>query len=77
MAAKFAAFAHQEEPVQRLSNLDNIQAKFKAGMKLWDTATQMIFKDVDDSFPEYLVKNKDRFKGMIGVPDGLTSVRTV
>lgn len=77
MAAKFAAFAHQEEAVQLLSNLDNIQSKFKAGMKLWDTATQMIFKDVDDSFPEYLVKNKDRFKGMIGVPDGPTSVRVV
>jgi beta-1,4-mannosyl-glycoprotein beta-1,4-N-acetylglucosaminyltransferase len=75
MAAKFAAFAHQEEPVQLLSNLDNIRTKFRAGMKLWDTATQMAFKDVDDSFPEYVVQNVGKFRHMIGIPDGPNSVR--
>lgn len=61
---KFSAFSHQEAAVQRWNNLEQIKMRFATGGELFGEG-KMNLRELDASFPEYVLKNRDRFSHMI------------
>jgi beta-1,4-mannosyl-glycoprotein beta-1,4-N-acetylglucosaminyltransferase len=64
ISMKMTAFAHQEPSVQRHNNVRDLQEKFRTGSGIFGGV--MVYRPIDESFPEYLVKNVSKFQHLIG-----------
>jgi beta-1,4-mannosyl-glycoprotein beta-1,4-N-acetylglucosaminyltransferase len=60
---KMKAFSHQEPAVQKWNDLGLLEENLKRGIGVFGGA--MVFEALDDSFPRYLLENRERFKGMV------------
>ncbi len=63
---KMDAFSHQEAAVQRFNNLTLVQENLKKSVGVF--GGRMSFEKLDDTWPEYLVKNQEKFRHLIGPP---------
>ena len=62
---KITSFAHQELNNEKYTNTSEIEKKIKSGQDLFDR--HYVYKPIpiDDTFPEYIVKNQDKYKHLI------------
>lgn len=68
ISQKMTAFAHQEQSVQKYNNVESLTNAFNAGSGIFGGV--MVYRALDGSFPEYLVKNASKFRHLIGPPAG-------
>jgi beta-1,4-mannosyl-glycoprotein beta-1,4-N-acetylglucosaminyltransferase len=66
---KMTAFAHQEPSIQKYNNLELMTKAFKSGSGIFGGVN--VYQPVDDRFPEYLIKNIQKFRHLIGPPEEL------
>lgn len=62
---KIESFAHTEHNREKYKNSDEIKEKMTSGEDIFERNYKMDFVELDNSFPEYLLKNKDRFSEYI------------
>ena len=62
---KIVAYSHQEYNTKEFTNIDYIEKKISAGEDLFKRNIKYKVIDIDNTFPEYIVKNKDMFKNWI------------
>ena len=62
---KIKSYAHQEFNKSEFTNLDNIEKKILKGEDLFNRNIKYKIIEVDETFPEYIFKNKKKFKDWI------------
>ena len=62
---KIKSGAHQEENNEKYTNLEKIEEKIKNNVDLFERAYKYEKIELDESFPEYILKNKSKFKPWI------------
>ncbi len=62
---KIISYSHQEYNKEIFTNLKNIEGKISRGEDLFDRNINYKKVDIDNSFPDYIVKNKNKFKNWI------------
>ena len=62
---KIQSYAHQEFNTSKFTNLENIEKKILSGKDLFDRNYKYEIVNLDESFPEYIIKNKNKFKEWI------------
>jgi len=62
---KIMAYAHQEFNKKKFTDVENIKIKINEGNDLFDRNIKYKTVQIDGSFPEYIVKNKEKFKDWI------------
>ena len=62
---KIKSYAHQEFNNPKFTDLKNIEKKISMGKDLFDRNIQYNIVELDESFPEYVFKNKNKFKDWI------------
>jgi beta-1,4-mannosyl-glycoprotein beta-1,4-N-acetylglucosaminyltransferase len=62
---KIKSYAHQEFNISKFTNLENIEKKILSGQDLFDRNYKYEIVNLDESFPEYIIKNKNKFKEWI------------
>jgi len=67
MVRKLESFSHQEHNTPELNNAEVLKHKLETGQCLWNNNEGDTWKfiDIDLSHPEYLFKNKEKFKHLI------------
>ncbi len=65
---KMTAFAHQEAEVQKYNNLDSMKGVFRSGGGIFGGTN--VYLELDSRFPKYVLENRDKFKHLIGPPEG-------
>lgn len=65
---KMSAFSHQEAEVQKHNNLDSMREIFRSGGGVFGGVN--VYLELDNSFPKYVVENREKFKHLIGPPEG-------
>lgn len=63
VAQKMSAFSHQEPDVQQWNNRARLEADLAKGIGVF--GSPMTFEKLDDSFPEYLIKNRGKFEHLL------------
>lgn len=63
--AKIEAFAHDEYNTNEFKNKEALQQKIKAGKDLFGRGLDYKFIELDDSFPDYILENRDKLKHLI------------
>jgi beta-1,4-mannosyl-glycoprotein beta-1,4-N-acetylglucosaminyltransferase len=63
--AKIEAFSHEEYNTEEFKNKAALQEKIRNGKDLFGRDLYYIFIPLDDSFPEYVLNNKDKFRHLI------------
>jgi beta-1,4-mannosyl-glycoprotein beta-1,4-N-acetylglucosaminyltransferase len=62
---KLEAFAHTEYNKEEFKNKNAVLEAINNGKDLFGRGFEYSFIDLDDSFPPYVIKNKERFKHLI------------
>jgi len=62
---KIISYSHQEYNTEEFTNVNLIKEKISLGQDLFKRKINYEKIDIDDSFPEYIVKNKEMFKDWI------------
>ena len=64
---KLDSFSHQECNTPKLNNEEVLKHKLEIGQSLWSNEPHDLwpFMEIDDSFPEYVQKNKEQFSHLI------------
>ena len=62
---KIISYSHQEYNKEEFTNTDLIKKRISLGEDLFQRKIQYKIVDIDESFPEYIYKNKDKFKTWI------------
>ena len=62
---KIKSFAHGEFNTKGITNIENIETKIKKGQDIFERGHVLKKVDLDFSFPEYIVKNKEKLKKWI------------
>ena len=65
ISKKIKSFAHGEFNTANFSNKENIEEKIKMGKDIFDRNISYKKVAVDNSFPKYIVDNKEKFKDWI------------
>ena len=65
ISKKIKSFAHGEFNKENISNEENIKLKIERGQDIFDRGYSLKKVEVDQSFPEYILKNKDKLKEWI------------
>lgn len=60
---KIESFSHQEYNNERIKT--NIKTNIETGLDLFNRDLKMIKVDIDDSYPEYILNNIEKFKHLI------------
>ncbi len=62
---KILSYAHQEFNIPKFNSLENIEKKISSRMDLFDRKIQYKVIDLDNTFPNYILRNKEKFKDWI------------
>ncbi len=62
---KIISYSHQEYNTENFTNIDLIKKRISLGEDLFQRKIEYKKVDIDDTFPEYIIKNKDMFKNWI------------
>ena len=62
---KIISYSHQEYNKEEFTNTDMIKKRISSGKDLFQRKIEYKKVDIDESFPEYIYKNKDMFKNWI------------
>ena len=62
---KITSYSHQEYNTKEFTNIDSIRKKISLGKDLFNRKISYKKLEIDKSFPEYIVKNKEKFKDWI------------
>ena len=62
---KIISYSHQEYNKEEFTNIDLIKNRISLGQDLFQRKINYKKIDIDESFPEYIYKNKDMFKDWI------------
>jgi beta-1,4-mannosyl-glycoprotein beta-1,4-N-acetylglucosaminyltransferase len=62
---KIKSYSHQEFNTPRFTNKDNIEKKILKGEDLFDRKLKYKIVNLDETFPDYIINNKDKFKDWI------------
>ena len=62
---KITSYAHQEYNTKNFTNLDLIKKRISLGEDLFDRKIKYKKIDIDETFPDYIVNNKEAFKDWI------------
>ena len=62
---KIISYSHQEFNKEEFTNTKNIKDKISQGKDLFDRKIDYKIVPIDESFPEYIIKNKNTFKNWI------------
>ena len=62
---KIISYSHQEYNTERFTNTEFIKGKISSGEDLFERKIKYKKVDIDNSFPEYIFKNKDLLKDWI------------
>ena len=62
---KIISYSHQEYNTSDFTNIENIKKKISSGEDLFQRKIRYEKIDIDDSFPKYIVNNKEKFKDWI------------
>ena len=62
---KIISYSHQEYNKEEFTNTDLIKKRISSGVDLFDRGIKYKKVDIDESFPEYIYKNKGMFKDWI------------
>ena len=62
---KITSYSHQEYNTKKFTDIDFIKNKISSGEDLFERKINYKKVDIDDTFPEYIVKNKEMFKNWI------------
>jgi beta-1,4-mannosyl-glycoprotein beta-1,4-N-acetylglucosaminyltransferase len=65
ISKKIKSFAHAEFNKADFSNLKNIEEKIKKGQDIFDREISYKKVPIDESFPQYILDNKEKFKDWI------------
>tara|TARA_A100001011_G_scaffold315792_1_gene334576 strand:+ start:3223 stop:4029 length:807 start_codon:yes stop_codon:yes gene_type:complete len=65
ISKKIKSFAHGEFNKENISNEENIKLKIERGQDIFDRGYSLKKVEVDSTFPEYILKNKDKLKKWI------------
>ena len=65
ISKKIKSFAHGEFNKPNFANLENIQNKIKEGKDIFNREIVYRKVEIDDSFPEYIINNKEKLKKWI------------
>ena len=65
ISKKIKSFAHGEFNKANISNEENIKLKIEKGQDIFERGYDLKKVEVDSSFPEYILKNKDKLKEWI------------
>ncbi len=65
ISLKLKTFAHSEFADEKYSSVEIIKKKIEAQIDLFDRKHTFNKVDIDSSFPEYLLKNKEKYKDWI------------
>ena len=62
ISKKIKSFAHGEFNKEEIVNEENIKNKIERGQDIFDRGYGLKKVEVDSTFPEYILKNKDKLK---------------
>ena len=62
---KISSFSHGERNIPEFANEENIKEKIKLGKNIFDLGFSYKKVEIDDTFPEYILKNKNKLKDWI------------
>ena len=62
---KIKSFAHGEFNQENFTNQKNIKEKINMGKDIFDRGISYKKVQIDNSFPRYIIENKDKFKEWI------------
>lgn len=62
---KIEAFSHDEYNTDEFKNKEDLNDKIASGKDLFGRDLKNTFVEIDDSFPEYIIQNKERLKHLI------------
>ena len=62
---KITSYSHQEYNTKKFTDLDHIKDKISKGEDLFDRNIKYQKIKIDETFPEYIIKNKDKFKNWV------------
>ena len=62
---KITSYSHQEYNTKEFTDIDSIRKKISLGEDLFNRKISYKKLEIDKSFPEYIVKNKEKFKDWI------------
>ncbi len=65
ISAKISVYAHQEFNTPKFNNVKNIENKIKNQEDLFDRKIKYRSVTLDNSFPDYIINNKSKFKDWI------------
>ena len=65
IVTKIKSGAHQEQNTEEYTNLDNIKNKLEKNEDLFDRNFTYKKIELDETFPEYILENKSKFKSWI------------
>jgi hypothetical protein len=75
MASKIRAFSHQEFNAPHFTDIEKLRARIAAHQDLFGRKNQpaLAVRPLDDSFPEFLLKNRSDYADLILAPSGLAA----
>ena len=62
---KITSYSHQEYNTKKFTDVDFLKNKISSGEDLFERNIKYKKIDIDHTFPEYIVKNKEMFKNWI------------
>ena len=65
ISLKLKTFAHSEFSENKFSDMDTIKTKIEKKIDIFERGHQYEKIKLDDSFPEYLISNYDKYKTFI------------
>ena len=65
ISLKLKTFAHSEFSIDKFSSVENIKKKIEMKVDLFDRGHSYEIVELDNSFPEYIVNNRSKFKKFI------------
>ena len=58
---KIKSYAHQEYNVREFTDLNNIESKISKGLDLFNRDIKYKKVEIDETFPDYIRENKQKF----------------
>ena len=65
ISKKLKTFAHSEYSGEEFSSIETIQKKIKERVDLFNRGEKYNYVKIDNTFPEYLLNNLDKYKDFI------------
>ena len=65
ISLKLKTFAHNEFSIDKFSSMENIKNKIEMKVDLFDRGHSYETVELDNSFPDYIVNNRSKFKKFI------------